>query len=215
MFVHNLVDGELLAKEVEFLQSLQGHFSSEEQFIRNTVIALTNAHQLEDAVAESVQAQIEGQLAKSFTQPFTIFAVDSLSYLNAMKESKSLLAANSNVPALLEKLGEKAKFFAEHIEEERCNVLQAQKQQLLQQAEQLKVEKEAEFTKANALTINPKELDAVIQKIDKVIKEISGEANCEAFVEKNRGSAYAHLETISRMRHLTNTLHTVVLNQLD
>lgn len=132
LFTHNVIDGELLAKEIEFLQQVKMYFRDEAQFVRNTFIILTNAHQLEDEHLITAIERIKQQIKLITELEIQLFVVDSVSYLTALQENKTLLMGNSGISALQSALEEKAKEFNVNVISEREGILKVRKDNILE-----------------------------------------------------------------------------------
>ncbi|GAA4714316.1 GTPase [Brevibacillus fulvus] len=101
LFVHNLVDGELLRQEVEFIQKLETYFPEKDGFWQRVVFAFSNASQVDKEKLPVVHAMIQKQIVGLFGREIVSFTVDSLSFLKGQEENKQLLVQSSQVPNLV------------------------------------------------------------------------------------------------------------------
>lgn len=124
LFVHNLIEGELLKQEVDFLHRLQANFPKSTDFWKRVLFIFTNAGQLGAEKAQVVQQQIHQQIHQLFQQqPFSLLT-DAISYFKGIAENKKLLQEHSGIPTLIEQLSkqvEQSKQSVQLLRQDRVN----------------------------------------------------------------------------------------------
>lgn len=136
LYVHNVVEGEFLAQELSFLKQISNYFSDNEQFIRNTIVILTNVHQLDEQALTLAKSKIEEQMKLITDKEMSIFEVDSISYLSALSSNKQLLMEESQIPALQIALQKAAIHFKGNISNERATIYAIKKEALSTEIDQ-------------------------------------------------------------------------------
>lgn len=184
LFVHNIVEGELLAQELDFLKEIRSYYSNDEQFVRNVFIILTNVHQLEEEALPLVKEKIQKQLNLVTEQSFVIFEVDSISYLTALSENKQLLMQQSQILNLQQQLEQSAIEFKANLTEERSEMNTVKKETILEELDQYDQQMQAKLTEMQATTIDTSSIKQLLAEVKEFPKKVSELLNFEN-IEKN------------------------------
>ena len=200
IFAHNIVEGELLAQELDFLKELQGYFNDDEQFARNIVIVLTNADQLTDENKELAQAKINEQLALITQASLQIITVDSISYLTALAENKSLLMEHSNIPKLQSYLEEVAKRFNANLNTERAQMDNVKKSELIKEMTGYEEELKQQLESAQSSTIDTNTITELLAEVKSFPNKVEALLQPENIKSKQSFNTHVYLDISSSLR---------------
>lgn len=179
LFVHNIVEGELLAQELNFLKEIRSYYSNDEQFIRNVIIVLTNIHQLEEEALQLVKEKLQKQLQLVTELVFVIFEVDSISYLTALADNKQLLMQKSQIQKLQQQLEQSALEFKANLMEERLEMNSVKKEAILDEIGQYDGKLHAKLTELQATIIDTSVIKQMLEQVKKFPNELSDLLNFE------------------------------------
>lgn len=200
IFAHNIVEGELLAQELDFLKELQGYFNDDEQFARNIVIVFTNADQLTDENKQLAQKKINEQLALITQASLKIITVDSISYLTALAENKLLLMEHSNIPNLQSYLDEVAKRFNANIHTERAQMDNVKKSELLEEMTAYEEVLKQQLESAQSSTIDTNTITELLAEVKSFPKKVEKLLQPENIKSKQSFNTHVYLDISSSLR---------------
>lgn len=200
IFAHNIVEGELLAQELDFLKELQSYFNDDAQFARNIVIVLTNADQLTDENKELAQAKINEQLALITQASLQIITVDSISYLTALAENKSLLMEHSNIPKLQSYLEEVAKRFNANLHTERAQMDNVKKSELIKEMTGYEEELKQQLESAQSSTIDTNTITELLAEVKSFPNKVEALLQPENIKSKQSFNTHVYLDISSSLR---------------
>lgn len=170
IYVHNVVEGEFLAQELSFLKQISDYFSDDEQFIRNTLVILTNAHQLDEEALLLAKTKIEEQLRLITNKPVKLFIVDSISYLNALASNKQLLMEESQIPVLQHAIEAAAIYFKENVLSEREGIDSPKKEAMLKEINEYDINLKKELQALTENKMSNQQINGLLLKV-KLFKE--------------------------------------------
>jgi len=101
LFVHTITTGELNKKEVEFLEKIQEHWSSPQEFIDRTIFVLSRIDNIEDYKdIEKTSNRMKEQIQDIFSYSCLIAPVSAIDYRDGMIENENELVEESNIKEL-------------------------------------------------------------------------------------------------------------------
>ncbi|UCN00126.1 50S ribosome-binding GTPase [Sulfurimonas sp. SWIR-19] len=134
LFVHTVTTGELVAKEIEFLNNIKKYWKNPQEFISRTIFVISridkaNNKQDIDGTIKKIAQQIE----EIFKLKPTIIPISSTRYIKGRLENKPLMTKKSNIELLENSLKNLSDKLANSIKEDRKNRLKNKYDDLIKQ----------------------------------------------------------------------------------
>lgn len=194
IFAHNIVEGELLAQEINFLKDLHAYFNNDEQFVRNLVVVLTNADQLTEENIELAKEKILEQLVVITSSPLRLFTVDSISYLTALLEGKKLLMEHSKIPELQKYLEEAATHFNQNLNAERSQMNSVKKSEVIEELSIYEKNLRKQLEEASSSIIDINTITNLLKEVEKFNTKVDQLLDVDNIKNKQSLSTYAHID---------------------